>query len=81
MSNCEEWRDIKYKDVFEQEVRGLMRRKQHDPNCTVEDIKGTLKNLYIMEGANQDGRGVPADIVMSATIAAYEHVIADWANI
>jgi len=78
MGISEEWKDIKYKEVFEQESRGLTRRRQTDPNCRVEDIEGTLKNLYIMDGADQSGRGTLQDIVMAATIAAYEHFIAEW---
>ncbi|MCL2765869.1 MAG: hypothetical protein FWD40_11430 [Treponema sp.] len=70
-----EWRDIKYREIFEQEIRGLTRRRQHDNNCKIEDLEGILNNLYIMEGADQDGRGSLQDTIMSATIAAYEHFI------
>jgi len=78
MGASEEWQDIKYKEIFEQETRGLNRRRQSDPNCKVEDIQGTLKNLYIMDGADQGGRGALQDTIMAATIAAYEHFIAEW---
>jgi len=80
MNISEEWRDKKYKEVFEQEIRGLIRRRQFDSNCKIEDIKATLKDLYIFEGANQDGRGSLQDAILAATIAAYEQFIADWAS-
>ena len=74
----QEWRDIKYKETFEGELRGLERRRATDPHCTVEDIEGTLKHLYIMDGADWIGRGDVQDITMAATIAAYEHFVAQW---
>ena len=78
MAACNDWREIKYREVFDQETRGLNRRRQADPGCRIEEIEGILKNLYIQEGANQDGRGSLQDTIMSATIAAYEEFIGDW---
>ena len=78
MSSSIAWKDIKYEEVFEQELRGLQRRRQSDPSCTVKDIDGVLQNLYIMDGADWYGRGDVQDITMAATIAAYEHFIAEW---
>jgi len=73
-----EWQDKKYAETFEDELRGLERRRAADPNCTVADLEGTLKNLYIMDGSDWLGRGRVQDAVMAATIAAYEHFIASW---
>jgi len=78
MSSSVEWRDVKYKEIFEQELLGLQRRREADPSCTVKDIEGVLHHIYIMEGADSDGRGEVVDISMSATIAAFEHFIASW---
>ena len=78
MSSSVAWRDVKYTEVFEQELRGLERRRQSDPLCVVEDIEKILRNLYIMDGADWYGRGEVQDITMAATIAAYEHFIAQW---
>jgi len=74
----EEWKDIKYNEVFDQELRGLTRRRDADPSCKIEDIQATLNNLYIMDGADAGGRGCLQDIISAATIAAYEHFIAQW---
>jgi hypothetical protein len=73
-----EWRDRKYAETFEEELLGLERRRTADPNCTIADLEGTLKNLYIMDGADWGGRGGVQDAAMEATIAAYEHFIASW---
>jgi hypothetical protein len=78
LSVSTEWRDIKYQEVFDQEIRGLQRRRESDPSCTVTDLEGVLQHLYIMDGADWYGRGDVQDIIMAATIAAYEHYIAQW---
>ena len=78
MNESVEWRGAKYDEVFEQELRGLERRRNVDPNCTVKDLEGVLEHLYIMDGADWIGRGEVQDIIMAATIAAYEHFIAEW---
>jgi len=78
MGDSVEWQEVKYKETFEQEIRGLTRRRQSDPGCKIEDLEGTLRNLYIMDGADQGGRGPLQDTIMAATIAAHEHIISVW---
>ena len=70
------WKDVKYEEVFEKELRALQRRREQDPLCTVKDIEGILKNLYIMEGA--EGLGEVNLVSMAAAIAAHEHFICQW---
>jgi len=76
MGVSEEWREAKYKEVFEQETRGLTRRYESGLDCKIEDLEGILNNLYIREGADMDGRGTLQDTILAATIAAYEQFIA-----
>jgi len=78
MGISEEWQAVKYREVFDEETRGLSRRRNSDPNCKIEDLEGILKNLYIMDGSDWLGRGGVQDIIMAATIAAYELFISDW---
>ena len=78
MESSHEWQDAKYNETFAEELRGLERRRAADPHCTIADIEGTLKNLYIMDGSDWGGRGGVQDAVMAATIAAHEHFIAEW---
>jgi len=78
MGISQEWQDVKYTKTFEEELRGLERRRAADSGCTIADIEGTLKHLYIMDGADWGGRGGVQDTVMAATIAAYEHFLANW---
>jgi len=78
MGISEEWQTVKYREVFDEETRGLIRRRSSDPSCKIEDLEGILKNLYITDGADWGGRGGVQDIIMAATIAAYELFIANW---
>ena len=78
LTGATEWKEIKYTEVFEQELRGLERRRKADPCCMVRDLEGTLGHLYQMDGADWGGRGDVQDIIMAATIAAYEHYIFQW---
>jgi hypothetical protein len=78
MIGAAEWRDIKYEETFEQELRGLERRRQYDPTLTIEDLKQMLQHLYNLDGMDWIGRGELQDTIMYATIAAYEHFIAEW---
>jgi len=77
-ANSTNWRDIKYREVFEQELRGLERRRIVDQNCTPEDLTGILETLYLSDGSDWIGRGDLQDIILSATIAAYEYFISEW---
>ena len=73
-----DWRQIKYDEVFAQESLGLQRRREAEPHCKVEDIEAVLKNLYIMQGADWEGRSDVVVISMAASVAAHEHFIAEW---
>jgi len=74
MAISEEWREAKYKEVFESEIRGLTRRVNSDLGCKTEDLEGILRSLYIINGTDQ---GCLQETINSATIAAYEHFITD----
>jgi len=75
MADSSDWRELSYRENYEKELLGLRRRLASDPSCTVEDLEGTLKNLYIMDGADWLGRGEVQSISLAAVIAAYETLI------
>lgn len=78
MSETDEWINEKFRQVFDEETLGLERRKNHDSTCTIADLEGILKNLYIMDGNDWVGRGQIQDTTLAATIAAYEQFIEQW---
>ena len=77
MSSVADWKNVKYNETLEEELRGLQRRRNANPSLTVEDIEGVLKHLYILYGGEGD-RGEVQELARAATIAAYESFIADW---
>jgi len=72
------WREEKYNEVFEGALSGLETRRSRDPGFTIADAEGQLRHLYIQDGNDQGGRGELQDIILGATIAAFEHFIAEW---
>ncbi|MDR2803627.1 MAG: hypothetical protein LBB22_04995 [Treponema sp.] len=70
-----DWRDSLYQKTFDDEIRGLERRRVLDKNCGIDDMEAMLKNFYEMEGADWLGRGEVQGITLSATIAAYEFFV------
>ncbi|MDR0600341.1 MAG: hypothetical protein LBG84_09735 [Treponema sp.] len=70
-----DWRERAYQEAYEKELRGLRRRLEADPSCTAEELEGTLRNLYIMEGSDWVGRGEVQNITLAAAIAAHETMI------
>ena len=72
-----DWQETTYRDAYEKEIRGLQRRLALDPFCTAEDLEGTLKSLYIMDGSDWLGRGEVQSTILTAAIAAHEAIIAE----
>jgi hypothetical protein len=72
------WRDQKHREILDSVLSGLERRRGLDASFTLEDAEGTLTHLYIQDGNDQIGRGELQDVVLGATIAAYEQFIAEW---
>lgn len=78
MIPAEEIMNNKYNEIYDEELRGLERRRARDPALTVDMLQETLKALYNIEDNNWEGRGPLQDQVISAEIAAYETFIHNW---
>ncbi|MDR0389893.1 MAG: hypothetical protein LBH73_07470 [Spirochaetaceae bacterium] len=76
MAESADWRENTYEHTLEEELLGLERRLKSDPDCTLESLEGILTHLYHSEGADWGGRGEVQNIILSATIAAYELIVA-----
>jgi len=70
MGEVDCWENDKFREVFEDEMRGLERRVAHDPSCSIEELEGILDSLYALADRNNEGR--VQEIVFQATISAYE---------
>ena len=73
-----EWRESKFREVFDTVYATTKYRKTSDQDFHIKDLERLIAGLYAHEGDNQGGRGGVADIVSSATIAAHEQVLAEW---
>ena len=73
-----DWEKRKYREVFEQTCHQLEARRASDPTFTLQFLEGLLETAYVDLGNDWLGRGAVGDITQSATIAAYEHFLAEW---
>ncbi|MBN1247639.1 MAG: hypothetical protein JXC32_08270 [Anaerolineae bacterium] len=69
--------DRKYREVYESLYRFLHNRLATDPGFTAEDLRGFLKDAYVRIGIDWIGQGPLFEATQSATIAAYEVVLAE----
>lgn len=70
----------KYRQVFEATIAQLTIRRRTDPKFTIEDLRQLLHTEYTHQGNDWVGRGSLAQVVQSATIAAYEQFLTEWQN-
>jgi hypothetical protein len=73
-----EWKEKAYDDAYSKTLVSLARKRSEDAAYSLDDARGVLKHLYIQDGNDWVGRGELQDIVMQATIDAYERFIAEW---
>lgn len=72
----EDWKQVKYKSVYNSTVDYIESRKRDDPDFTVEELEQMLETKYINEGM---GNRSEIDQLMSdATIAALQACLVNW---
>ncbi|MCJ7550005.1 MAG: hypothetical protein MUQ30_10025 [Anaerolineae bacterium] len=69
---------MKYEEVYAALYAHLQEQRENDPGFTVGDIRGFLKDAYVRMGNEGIGNGPLFEAAQSATIAAYEVVLAEW---
>jgi len=72
------WMQSKYEETYSETIVSLKRHRAEDPGFTIEDARGVLGHLYVNDGNNWVGRGELQDIIVRATIDAYEQYIGEW---
>jgi hypothetical protein len=67
-----ERREKKFNEIYDKTLDQLEYRRRHDSDLSIEDIERQLETMYVDEGNDWTGRGLPGETVKSATIAATE---------
>lgn len=68
----------KYEDTFNKVYNNLKFQKENDKNFTKENLEDLLKNMYIFEGHDVEGRGVLFETHHGASMAAVSRLITEW---
>ena len=74
----QDWQQQKYDEVFEEVCEHVEQQRRMNPSFSIDYVKECLKNKYVQQGQDWIGRGLVAEITNAATIAAYEHILAEW---
>ena len=74
------WQDRLHEEVFEATLAQLARRRELDPAFTLAELQGLLETAYIAQGNDWVGRGEVHEVTTAAEIAAYEAMLANWAE-
>lgn len=67
----------RYDDTFESVYTVLSDLVQRDPLAAAQNIRQTLKSLYVRQGNDWTGRGAVGNASLDASIAAHEAILAD----
>jgi hypothetical protein len=73
-----DWRDETYRRVFESTCR-FVEAGLRDGSYQRDEVERMLEAAYVDQGNDWLGRGALQDTTQAATIAAYEHVLAELA--
>lgn len=72
------WQKHKYDTVFEDVCHFVAYQRETDPTFTLAQLEGLLQMAYHRADDDWVGRGIVQDIVLSATVAAYEQCLTAW---
>ncbi len=74
----QDWKEKKYDEVFEFICRNVKRQQDSDPDFCFEHVRARLNDAYARQGQGWAGTDPVMDITESATISAYEYILAEW---
>ena len=72
----ENWKTQRYQKVYNDTITHLDYLRETDPTFSIEKLEKLLETEYMSEGAY--GNSEVAEIVASATIAAYQAYLVEW---
>ncbi|MGA1821639.1 MAG: hypothetical protein ACMUIG_03850 [Thermoplasmatota archaeon] len=73
-----DWDDGMYREIFDSMVQYLKDRRDSDPDFDIGTLRELIMNEYVKQGNDWVGKGPVQQIRESATVAAYEHYLAQW---
>jgi hypothetical protein len=74
----DDWEEVFYEKIFDAVCQLIAERKKRDSEFTKDELERQLEHLCILEGQDQGGRGPVGDLDLAATIAAMQHMLAEW---
>jgi len=75
-----EWRELTYRDAFNNAVIYVKNMRKKDPGFTLNDLKAMLQSEYDRQGQAWDGRGEVVELTIEATIAGMQQELTRWQN-
>ena len=76
--SCDDFLAVKYEEVYASLHAHLQEQRENNLGFTVDDVRGFLKDAYVRMGNEGIGNGPLFEATQSATIVAYEAVLAEW---
>ena len=74
----EEYHDKIFDEIFDNVFYNTKMQAIKDPEFTLNKLEALLNSQYEREGQNPDNSGSANAINISATIAAFDAVLAEW---
>jgi len=74
----DKWKERVYDRTFRNVCHQVRERRKQDPRLTKGELRRQMQTAYARQGSNRLGRGSLHEVELSATIAAYEHILAEW---
>jgi hypothetical protein len=71
------WKDGRHEDIYNTVLENIQMRLEREEEYTIESVRATLEDLYVRQEQGWAGKTPTEELTDSATIAAYEAVIAD----
>ena len=73
-----DWNEQNYDETFEKACIYVDNRRKTDKDFSIKTLEDMLETMYVRRGNDWVGKGPLKNIEDSATIAAFEHKLAEW---
>lgn len=73
-----DWQEETYDQVFEAACDYAVMRRAAEPDFGIQALQDLLDVEYTREGLEWAGKDTVQEVRLNATIAAYEHILAEW---